>query len=340
MIRFVAPVLLLLLSACESNPPAPVIDRIPQASKAGAPDAKKPEDSQSTDAKSAAGSDWRPDSHIVKKGDTLFGIGLEYGLDYKEIAAANNISEPYPIKIGQKIDLTSFKGAGSTVGTNQAESNKTEDGVVVTPITSEPVVGEKTVTETKPLASVVTPVLTEPIAIREPYSLEALNRQPAKSTETKTAAATPANAKPVQAKPTEAKPADPKLADAKASDESIAWTWPTQGKVVAGFNETSNKGINISGNAGQAINAAGNGKVIYSGSDLRGYGKLVIVKHNKTYLSVYAHNSKIVVKEGQTVTAGQKIAEMGNTDSNTVKLHFEIRRLGKSVDPAKYLTQN
>ena len=88
---------------------------------------------------------------------------------------------------------------------------------------------------------------------------------------------------------------------------------------------------------GQAINAASTGKVIYSGSDLRGYGKLVIVKHNKTYLSVYAHNSKIIVKEGQVVSVGQKIAEMGNTDTNAVKLHFEIRRLGKSVDPAKYL---
>lgn len=349
MIRFIAPFLLMLLSACESNPPAPVIDRIPQASKAGSADAKKPTDSQSPDAKSAASSDWRPDSHIVKKGDTLFGIGLEYGLDYKEIAAANNITEPYPIKIGQKIDLTSFKSTASpTIGTNQSElesesdkteANNTENGVVVTPVTTEPVVGEKTVAETKPLtspaASVVTPVLTEPTAVREPYSLEALNRQPAKSPEVK-----PIETKTAEAKPTEAKPIDPKPADTKVGDESIAWTWPTQGKVVAGFNETSNKGINISGSTGQAINAAGNGKVIYSGSDLRGYGKLVIVKHNKTYLSVYAHNSKIVVKEGQTVTAGQKIAEMGNTDSNSVKLHFEIRRLGKSVDPAKYLTQN
>jgi len=86
--------------------------------------------------------------------------------------------------------------------------------------------------------------------------------------------------------------------------------------------------------------AASGGKVIYSGSDLRGYGKLIIIKHNKTFLSVYAHNNKLLVKEGQQVTAGQKIAEMGNTDSNTVKLHFEIRQQGKSVDPAKYLTQN
>ena len=110
--------------------------------------------------------------------------------------------------------------------------------------------------------------------------------------------------------------------------------------MIAGFNDATNKGLDIGGVTGQAINAASTGKVIYSGSDLRGYGKLVIIKHNKTYLSVYAHNSKIIVKEGQVVAAGQKIAEMGNTDSNSVKLHFEIRRLGKSVDPAKFLNQN
>ena len=118
------------------------------------------------------------------------------------------------------------------------------------------------------------------------------------------------------------------------------WAWPTKGKVTASFNEASNKGIDIAGTTGQAINAAAAGKVIYSGSDLRGYGKLVIIKHNSSYLSVYAHNSLIVVKEGQQVGRGQKIAEMGNTDSNTVNLHFEIRRQGKSVDPSKYLTAN
>ena len=106
------------------------------------------------------------------------------------------------------------------------------------------------------------------------------------------------------------------------------------------FNESSNKGIDIAGASGQIINAASAGKVIYSGSDLRGYGKLVIIKHNNNYLSVYAHNSQINVKEGQQVTRGQKIAEMGSTDSESVKLHFEIRHQGKSVDPNKYLPNN
>lgn len=318
--------LLFSLAACESNPPAPVIERAPQTSKPKPPDAKA--------AGANAGSkDWRPDSHIVKKGDTLFGIGLEYGVDYKEIATANNIAPPYPIKIGQAIDLKSFKTkTPAAADASKTDVSKTEDGVVVTPIKTEPpvvgdkAVGDKTVTE-KPIASAVTPVLSEPKATREAYSLEALNRTPNKVAATK----------PVD-NSSATNPAATKSTDVSVTDdESITWAWPAQGKVVASFNEASNKGIDIAGTTGQAINAASGGKVIYSGSDLRGYGKLVIIKHNKTYLSVYAHNNKIVVKEGQTVTAGQKIAEMGNTDSNTTKLHFEIRRLGKSVDPAKYL---
>ena len=333
MQRLIIGLLVLLLGACESNPPAPVIDRMPDSKP-------KPPTSKPTSSKpmpnGTASKDWRPDSHIVKKGDTLFGIGLEYGVDYKEIAAANNIAPPYPIKIGQLIDLKSFKTKTVPLATGN-EDAKNEDGVVITPIKTEaPVVGDKsvgdkTITE-KPIASAVTPVLSEPKATREAYSLEALNRTPNKVAITKPVDNSPA-ANPAATSPVATKSTDMNVTD----DESITWAWPAQGKVVASFNEASNKGIDIAGTTGQTINAASGGKVIYSGSDLRGYGKLVIIKHNKTYLSVYAHNSKIVVKEGQTVTSGQKIAEMGNTDSNTTKLHFEIRRLGKSVDPAKYL---
>ena len=230
---------------------------------------------------------------------------------------------------------------------------KTEPAVIADKATGK--VGDKPVADAKPIISLVTPVLSEPKAVREPYSLAALNRAApkpistkpaeAKPTETQAATSKPTETKPGETKPAETKPIETKPAETKpivqntSDDESIAWAWPTQGKVVAGFNEASNKGLDIAGKTGQTISAASGGKVIYSGSDLRGYGKLVIIKHNKTYLSVYAHNSKIVVKEGQAVSAGQKIAEMGNTDSNSVKLHFEIRRLGKSVDPAKYLNQ-
>jgi lipoprotein NlpD len=316
--------LFMLLTACSSNPPAPVIDRMPQ-SKPQPPVIKQPV-IKTVDKSTDASKDWRPDSHIVKKGDTLFGIGLEYGLDYKEIAAANNIASPYPIQIGQKLDLTSFKA--KTISTAN-----TEDGVIITPMKTEPVVaGDKTAASNtvgeKPMVSAVTLVLNEPKAIREPYSVAAMNR-----TLNQPATTSTATTKPTDIKPAETKPSNPSA----TGDESMTWTWPTQGSISANFNEASNKGIDIAGETGQAIKAASAGKVIYSGSDLRGYGKLVIVKHNKTYLSVYAHNSKIVVKEGQAVAAGQKIAEMGNTDSNTTKLHFEIRRLGKSVDPVKYL---
>jgi lipoprotein NlpD len=334
MQHFVISFLMVLLAACESNPPAPVIERAPQTSKPKSP----PETKSSV----ASAKDWRPDSHIVKKGDTLFGIGLDYGLDYKEIAAANNIAAPYPIKIGQKIDLSSFKTKPATAtetnksGAGKNEAGKNEDSVVITPMKTEPTiigdkVGDKPVTDAKPIVLAVTQVLSEPKAVREPYSLEALNRATPKPISTK-----PTTTMPAETKPTDTKPVDTNATD----DESIAWAWPTQGKVLASFNEASNKGLDIAGKTGQAINAASGGKVIYSGSDLRGYGKLVIVKHNKTYLSVYAHNSKILVKEGQLVSTGQKIAEMGNTDSNAIKLHFEIRRLGKSVDPARYLNLN
>ena len=121
-------------------------------------------------------------------------------------------------------------------------------------------------------------------------------------------------------------------------DAKLDWAWPTSGKVIAGFSEGSNlKGIDIAGKAGQPVLASAAGRVVYAGAGLRGYGKLVIVKHNNTYLSAYAHNREILVKEGQQVSKGQKIGEMGDTDADQVKLHFEIRRLGKPIDPAKFL---
>jgi lipoprotein NlpD len=121
-------------------------------------------------------------------------------------------------------------------------------------------------------------------------------------------------------------------------DDKIEWVWPASGKVIAGFSDSANlKGIDIAGKAGQPVVASAAGRVVYAGTGLRGYGKLIIVKHNGTYLSAYAHNRDILVKEGQQVGKGQKISEMGDTDADQVKLHFEIRRLGKPVDPAKYL---
>ena len=122
-----------------------------------------------------------------------------------------------------------------------------------------------------------------------------------------------------------------------AGDDDIAWIWPAQGALVAGFDEVKNKGFDIAGKAGDAVIAAADGKVVYAGSGLRGYGNLIILKHNNTFLTAYAHNQTLMIKEDQSVKKGQKIAEMGNSDADRVKLHFEIRRQGKPVDPAKYL---
>ena len=124
---------------------------------------------------------------------------------------------------------------------------------------------------------------------------------------------------------------------AASGDEDVGWIWPAQGSLIAGFDEAKNKGLDISGKAGDAVLAAADGRVVYAGAGLRGYGNLIILKHNNTYLTAYAHNHTLLVKEDQSVQKGQKIAEMGNTDADRVKLHFEIRRQGKPVDPARYL---
>jgi len=121
-------------------------------------------------------------------------------------------------------------------------------------------------------------------------------------------------------------------------DDDVSWSWPTGGgQVLAGFDEQKNKGIDIGGKAGDPVLASADGRVVYAGAGLRGYGNLIILKHNNTYLSAYAHNQTLLVKEDQAVRKGQKIAEMGSSDTDRVKLHFEIRRQGKPVDPTRYL---
>jgi lipoprotein NlpD len=139
-----------------------------------------------------------------------------------------------------------------------------------------------------------------------------------------------------------AKPAAPASAPTSASapsanDEGLGFAWPASGSVIAGFDEAKNKGLDIAGKAGDPVLAAADGQVVYAGAGLRGYGNLIILKHNNTFLTAYAHNQALLVKEDQKVRKGQKIAEMGKTDADRVKLHFEIRRQGKPVDPAKYL---
>lgn len=328
-------IIISLIAAC-STTPAPVIDRTPTAASSKQSTTKPTSKSITKTSTPKSGSDWRPDTYTVKKGDTLFSIGLEYGYEYKEIARANNIDPPYVIRIGQTLKMDSLKeAADSKTTTSQAAASEqnSSNGVTTYALDS-----GGSVQSSSPSTPATAPHIREPKASREAYSVEAMNRPLAPEKPTTTASAKPASdSKQAAVEPK----TEPQSTTQQAAEVGgISWSWPTKGKIIGNFNESGNKGIDIAGTKGQPINAAAAGKVIYSGSDLRGYGKLVIIKHNNTYLSVYANNSNILVKEGQQVSAGQKIAEMGDTDSNVVKLHFEIRQQGKSVDPMKFLASN
>lgn len=246
--------------------------------------------------------DWRPKSYVVQKGDTLYSIAFNYGFDYHELAELNGIKDPRVIAIGQEIRLF----PGGTPGTLSAAVNSL--------------------------------IKEQPKLVKYPYSDAALAQ--IEKVQEQTFPVVLSSAAP------ELTPAVPEAIPSAAADDivyesedpALQWTMPTQGKLIAQFSESDNrKGVDVAGKLGQPIVAVESGKVVYSGSGLRGYGKLIIIKHNKTYLSAYAHNDKLLVKEGQSVTRGQNIAAMGKTDTDQVKLHFEVRRYGKPVDPEKYL---
>lgn len=309
------------LAGCAATRPAPVVERdgpagrvppkvaaTPQPAPAPAP---KPDAGVVVTPLGAAGA---PDASLytVKQGDTLFSIAKANGVSVRDVAAWNNLEDPSSIKAGQQLRLTA------------------PGGVVATPA---PV----TAPDARPMetpAPADANTRTAPLAQRVPYSDEAYARM-SKSAAATVAAAPDAKSdgKP-EAKP-EAKP-DAKP-EAPRGDGEVDWSWPTEGKVIGNFSEGSNKGLVISGKRGQAVNASAGGRVIFSGTGIRGLGKLVVIRHNANYLSVYAHNDNLLVKEGQTVRKGQRIADMGSSDSDQVKLHFEIRRQGKPVDPAKLL---
>lgn len=256
------------------------------------------------------------DFYTVKKGDTLYSIALDHGQDYRDIATWNSLDNPNRILIGQQLRVVPADTASSGVavakpiGAGSAIEKRSLDGAPAS-------------TDT---------LKREPKVGKEPYSDQAWAQSQSQSP----AATTPPTQVAVATKP-EAKPELKPAEAAPAAAGDVSWAWPTGGKVLAGFAEGTNKGVDISGKMGDPVLAAGDGKVVYSGSGLRGYGKLVIIKHDATFLSAYAHNNNILVKEGQSVSRGQKIAEMGNSDTDQVKLHFEIRRQGKPVDPLQYL---
>ena len=324
----------LVLAGCMTRPPAPVDERgppifFPPPSPSPPPPAAVVREPEAP-----------PRLYTVKRGETLAQIALEHGLDYRELAVWNNIENPNVIRVGQVLVLSPPGQAAAAPG-----------GVVTAPLVTAPSIApsnEARALMTSPGRGNTPTFKTEPRAMKLPYSDQALAQleRPPVST-----AAPPAPAPPTTAAPpaSATPPASTNIAKATPSrpesarvpeidDAKLDWAWPTSGKVIAGFSEGSNlKGIDIGGKAGQPVLASAAGRVVYAGAGLRGYGKLVIVKHNNTYLSAYAHNREILVKEGQQVSKGQKIGEMGDTDADQVKLHFEIRRLGKPIDPAKFL---
>jgi len=179
----------------------------------------------------------------------------------------------------------------------------------------------------------VAPPVMELAANRQTKPVMAQNQVPPSSATSNTPTPTASSASTSNTPSATPSPSPP----VNVSDDGIAFAWPHPGPVLAGFDEAKNKGLDFAGKAGDPVLAAGDGKVVYAGSGLRGYGNLVILKHNNTYLTAYAHNQTLLVKEDQSVTKGQRIADMGSSDSDRVKLHFEIRKQGKPVDPAKLL---
>lgn len=307
---FLAPVV--LLAGCFTQPPAPTVDRPAAASRA------------------ATAQPAGPGYYTVKRGDTLYRIAIEQGVDYKDLASWNNLSNPGAINEGQVLRVAppASEGGGAVVSKPVSVDGGIEmrplDGAASTAPVAAPAAAPA------PAAVAAVPAAKKEIkGGKEPYSDEAYARL------NKSGDGVPA------AKPAEAAPATPAATAsapaAPAGPDDVAWAWPSAAKVSAPFSDAGNKGLDFAGKAGDPVVAAADGKVVYAGSALRGYGELVIIKHNATYLSAYAHNRKILVKEGQSVSKGQKIAEMGNTDADQVKLHFEVRRQGKPVDPLKHL---
>lgn len=260
---------------------------------------------------------YKGNTYTVRKGDTMFLIAYISGLDVKELAALNNMKEPYNLSVGQTLKVSN----GRTQSVAQPAVAPQPQAPVQQPVSSEP-----TVTYT-------------PGANGTQYGSDGTISGPVKAT---AGGLPPVNSAPVnqpvqvQNQPVVSQPIPQDNAPVAST---IAWRWPTSGNVVQGFSSSDggNKGIDIGGSRGQAVNAAAGGRVVYAGNALRGYGNLIIIKHNDDFLSAYAHNDSILVKDQQEVKAGQQIAKMGNTGTNDVKLHFEIRYKGKSVDPTRYL---
>ena len=243
--------------------------------------------------------------HEVRPGDTLLGISRTYNRTLAELVSWNGLINPDQIKVGQRLRVVAPDGFVAPA-----------DGVIIQPID----LSGDSVGTTPALPQLV----EDPVGGSVPYTDQAW-------------AAVNPRPEPIPM-PSPAATPTPSPAPAEAQlPKPVPWLWPASGPVIEKFDENTNKGVDISGKPGDPVLASAAGSVAYSGSGLRGYGKLVIINHDGDYYTAYAHNQTLLVKEGDKVTQGQKIAEMGSTDTDRPKLHFEIRRQGRPVDPMKYL---
>lgn len=317
-----------LAAGCAARKPAPVVDRSPPpAAKPAAPAVPATPPAQ-------AGAQ----TYTVKRGDTLYSIALDHGADWREIAALNGITDPTRLQVGQELVIRPVPPPAVA-----AAPVVVSPVVPSAPVTARPLGGDATPPPTAHPAETQAPAATpsgalrtEPKGLRLPYSEE--NVALVQRSDTARAAVAPKPEPPVAKpdSPPAAKPEAPKpVPDAGAAQ--IDWGWPAAGTVIGTFNGSSNKGIDIGGRVGDPVVASAAGVVQYVGEGIPSLGKLVIIKHSDAYLSAYAHNSEILVKESQKVAKGQQIARMGATGTTQPKLHFEIRRQGAPLDPLQYL---
>lgn len=309
----------------------------------------------------------------VKPGDTLYSIAFRYGRDYRDLASDNGIAAPYNITVGQNIRLTPANAtvlpASQTSVTDNSQAQSSVKSAVTTNTTNISNKTDATPTTDKITGDFYTVKAGDSLMsisrksgvsysnlikinhLQKPYGIYTGQRIYLKSNSSSESLAdrTPQKVVPVAggntqitnasstAIPASVASVPTKVVSGKSRSVSgVSWMWPARGTVIRNFSST-NKGIDIAGSRGQNVNASASGQVVYSGNALRGYGNLIIINHDNEYLSAYAHNDMLLVKEGQRVKKGQVIAKMGSTDASRVMLHFEIRYRGNSVNPRKYL---
>lgn len=295
---------------------------------------------------SSNGKKWNPEDYTVKSGDTVYSIAWRYELDPEEFAAWNNISRSKLIKPGRRLHTRkpyNFDSKSYQATNNDTSSSSSSSGTYTRSTSQEKWVKVKKGDSLYAISQrhdVSVARLIQLNQLKKPYTIQpgqTIFLKPlstaSKATTSKTASGKPSTG--TKQKTTTSN----KSAQKTSWPKSVRWQRPAKGKVIKKFNRRRNdaKGIDIAGKLGDPIVAAADGKVVYSGDGLISYGNLIIIKHNKTYLSAYAYNHKLLVKEGESIKAGQKIAEMGRKDKLSPRTHFEIRKNGKPVDPLKYL---